>query len=155
MDFSFDIHADGPVFDGRAKEEAHLYGEHLVDRLSQTAVNRIKIYLPAQYMYLGHNGGDPIHNPVPPNAGFLQASIHTDRVSDDIAIVTDDPVTYGAWIEGIDAMNLVPWRGRVRRGLSPRFPGYHTFRIIAQQLDAQCEGIALSMLPPYIDLMNA
>lgn len=148
LDFS------GPVFDGLAHEEVTRYAEHLTGHLGEIAVDRIRAYLPTQYMYLGHNGGDPIHNPVPANAGFLAAMVHTDRMAPDLVVVNDDPVTYGAWIEGVDPKNMWFWKGRVRRGLSPRFPGYHAFRMVAQQLEADSLAIAERDLQPYIDLMN-
>ena len=152
--FDISVDASGPVFDGMAVEEVHRYRDDLIETLGNEAVGRIRAYLPTQYMYLGHNGGDPVHNPIPPNAGALQASVHSDRESPSTMVVTD-AVTYGAWIEGVDIMNLVYWKGRVRRGLSPRFPGYHTFRIITQELNVEAEAIAERVLVPYIDLMNA
>lgn len=152
LEINVDTH--GPLFDGVAREEVHRYVNHVTEVLGNEAVERIRAYLPTQYMYLGHNGGDPVHNPVPGNAGYLQASVHMNRMSDEMVIVNDDPVTYGAWIEGVDIMNSIFWRGRVRRGLSPRFPGYHAFRIIGQQLQADSLAIAERELHPYVILMN-
>jgi hypothetical protein len=153
MDLNIDV--SGPVFTGAAKAEAHRYVSAVRDHIADRAVRDIRAYLPTQYMYLGHNGGDSFHNPVPANAGFLAASVHSDVVSDEVALVNDDPVTYGAWIEGVDVLNAVMWPGRVRRGLSPRFPGYHAFRLTAQVLQGKAVALAQEVLPPYLQAMNA
>jgi hypothetical protein len=150
----FDVDDTGPVFDGSAEMAVTTYKEYLENSISDMAVNRIRAYLPTQYMYLGHNGGTPMFNPVPANAGYLASQIHTDRVSDEAVLVTSDPVTYGPWIEGISDLNLVVWPHR-RNPPPRRFPGYHAFRLIAQQLNAQAEEIANREIQPYIQEMNS
>jgi hypothetical protein len=152
MDVTVDL--SGPVSDGEALMDVGRYVSHLIDVISDKAVSDIRAYLPEQYMYLGHHGGTPLYNPVPANAGELVAAIHSERVTEDMAVVTDTPVTYGPWIEGVSALNAVVWPGRVRRGLSGRFPGYHAFRTIAQVLDGEVEGIAEQELIPYLVEMN-
>jgi hypothetical protein len=153
LDITVDGH--GPVFDGTAQKEVGLFLDHVENELGDLGVTQIRAYLPTQYMYLGHHGGDPIHNPVPPNAGYLASQVHTERATTDSVLITDDPVTYGPWIEGESSLNLVVWPGRLRRGLSGRFPGYHAFRLIAQALDAEAVPTAERELPPYIEAMNA
>jgi hypothetical protein len=106
-------------------------------------------------MYLGHNGGDSRHNPVPPNAGALAASVVAEMQTQEQYLIRGDRVTYGPWIEGVDALNNVVWPGRIRRGLSPRFPGYHTFRIIADELNIKAPGIAEIEITPYLGELNA
>jgi hypothetical protein len=153
MDLEINVDISGAIWRGTAKDDAHRYSLHVGDVLGETGRNHVRTYLPTQYMYLGHNGGDPVHNPVPGNAGWQISNIYTSRIADDMWIIKD-PVAYGAWIEGTDARNAIMWRGRVRRGLSPRFPGYHTFRIIGQQLQRESLAIAERELPPYLRLMN-
>ena len=155
MDISFQIDMSGPLFDGRASGIIHRYSEHLASVISDRAVTDIRAYLPTQYMYLGHSGGDPQHNPVPANAGALAASILAERQTPERVLVRGDLVTYGAWIEGIDALNQVIWPGRLRRGLSGRFPGYHTFRIITQELNNEALSIAELEIVPYLGELNA
>jgi hypothetical protein len=152
LDVTVDI--SGPIWDGTAQIEVEHYCRHLEEVIGADGVTRIRHYLPTQYMYLGHHGGTPKFNPIPPNAGALQAAIHTERQVKDALIVTDDPVTYGAWIEGVDALNLVVWH-HYRNPPPRRFPGYHTFRIITQILNSEAEVIALRELPPYLRAMNA
>lgn len=151
---SIDINVDavGPLFDGLAEAEMERYARHVEDTLGDMGVSMIRAYLPTQYMYLGHHGGTPEFNPVPPNAGELVAAIHTIDVGDSV-MITDDPVTYGPWIEGIDNLNLVVWPHR-RNPPARRFPGYHTFRKIGESLNAMATPIAIRELPPYIAAMN-
>jgi hypothetical protein len=108
-------------------------------------------------MYLGHNGGDPIHNPVPDNAGYLVSTIHSRRETPNSSLVLDGgypEVIYGPWIEGIGPGNFYIWPGRIRRGLSPRFPGYHAFQKIAHQVQSEASDLAYQELPPYLGELN-
>ena len=148
------VDAVGSVFNGRWPIIMDDYVQHIQDSLAEEAITRIRTYLPNQYMYLGHNGGSPLYNPIPANAGELVAAIHSERQTEERVIVTDTPVTYGPWIEGVSALNEVVWPGRLRRGLPGRFPGYHTFRIVAQQLDAEAGLVAERDLYPYLIELN-
>lgn len=151
IDFDFSEH--GPLFNGRFEVILDSYMNHTTGVLSEKAVSMLRAYLPTQYMYLGHNGGTPQFNPIPANAGELAASIHYDRVSDEETLVTDDPVTYGPWIEGVSSLNLIVWPHR-RNPPPRRFPGYHAFRKIAQQLDVVAGEIATAELYPYLEEMQ-
>jgi hypothetical protein len=155
MELSYDVSFSGRLFDGRAGAILHNYAEHLAGIISDKAVTDIRAYLPTQYMYLGHHGGDTRHNPVPPNAGALAASVIAERQTEEQYLVRGDRVTYGPWIEGVSSLNSVVWPGRIRRGLSPRFPGYHTFRIIADELNIEVPGIAEVEITPYLEEINA
>jgi hypothetical protein len=109
-------------------------------------------------MYLGHNGGDPVNNPIPPNAGYLVSQIHWDRQTMDSIIVNDGgypAMIYGPWIEGIGPGNLYfGVAGRTARGLSPRFPGYHAFQKTSNELNLVAADLAEAMLPPYLEMLN-
>jgi len=161
MDFDFfidlDIQTRGPVFDGRWEAIMARYKQAVLNKLSDESVHRIKLYLPTQYMYLGHNGGDPIHNPVPPDAGYLVSTIHWRRETTDSTLVLDGgypQVIYGPWIEGIGPGNFYVWPGRIRRGLSPRFPGYHAFQKVAHEVQALAVPLAEEILPPHLAALN-
>lgn len=152
---SITIHCSihGSLVDGMAEREMNRFKSHVVETVGEVGVTAIRNYLPTQYMYLGHHGGTPEFNPTPANAGALQASIHAEHQSPNATMITD-AVTYGAWIEGIDPLNLVVWPHR-RNPPPRRFPGYHTFRKIAQNLQAgEAAVIAQRELPPYLTAMN-
>jgi hypothetical protein len=153
MGIEFNVHESGPFFDGRAEAAIHMYKNHLEDYLGRTAVSRIRAYLPTQYMYLGHNGGTPMFNPVPSDAGRLASSVYEERATEDLVRVTEDPVVYGPWIEGVAEGNAIIWPHR-RNPPPRRFPGYFTFRKISQELDTEVEDIATRELQFYIEEMN-
>jgi hypothetical protein len=148
------VNLRGPISDGLSADILHRYKIHIEKVLADMGVNLIRAYLPTQYMYLGNNGGWAYHNPVPPDAGALVASIHTQDAVTDGQLVTTDSAIVGPWIEGVAIGNTFFWPGRVRRGLSPRFPGYHTFRKMTQVLDSAAHDIAYTELQPYIEELN-
>jgi len=146
----------GSIPAGVAPAIIHRYKVHLEGVLGDMGVNLVRAYLPTQYMYLGHNGGvaGSYKNPVPPNAGALVASIHTRRDTTDAQLVIGDDLIYGPWIEGVAIGNTFFYPGRVRKGLTGRFPGYHTFRKMTQVLDNATPDIAYTEIQPYIREIN-
>lgn len=130
------------------------YRIHLEQTLAERGQRMIRAYLPTQYMYLGNNGGDPRNNPIPPDAGRLQESVVTDFVSEGYYLVKTDEVIVGPWIEGVAVGNTFIWPGRIRRGLSPRFPGYHAFRHATQVLNDVAFEVAERELPYYIEQLE-
>jgi hypothetical protein len=154
MDINVDVNLSGPIVDGLAQREVERFARHVEDTLADIGVPMIRNYLETQYMYLGHHGGTPQFNPVPANAGALQAAVHAERATEESTIITDDPVTYGAWIEGVDSMNLIIWPHR-RNPPPRRFPGYHGFRRVSKSLNAMAVPIAYRELPFYIRMMNS
>lgn len=154
MKFEINVDAHGAVLEGRGPDIMHRYAQTWENYMGDRAVSDIRAYLPMQYMYLGHHGGTPETNPVPPNAGALAASVIAERQTENSVLVSGDRVTYGAWIEGVSALNAVVWPHR-RNPPPRRFPGYHTFRIIAQVLDAEAEYVAQNLLPLYLQELNS
>lgn len=150
MGIEFHVDIQGPIARGEALGIMHRYKIHLEQTLAERGQRMIRAYLPTQYMYLGNNGGNPRDNPIPPDAGRLQASVVTDFVADDYYLVKTDEVIVGPWIEGIAVGNTFVWPGRIRRGLSPRFPGYHAFRLATQVLNDVAFEVAERELPHYI-----
>jgi hypothetical protein len=137
-----EVTASGPLFNGRAASAASAYCHTTEMALAEEAAVRIRAYLPTQYKYLGHSGGNQQDNPVPPDAGHYEASIHAEAVPEG-ARVTDDEVIYGPWLEGTSSRNE-----------ATRFPGYGAFRQISQQVDAEAKPQAEAILPPYLAAMN-
>jgi hypothetical protein len=146
------VDLSGPIVTGLAESEVGRFKEHVERTLGDMGVSMIRAYLETQYMYLGHHGGTPRFNPVPANAGFLQAAIHDVQVPDAV-VISDDPVTYGDWIEGVSEMNLIVWPHK-RNPPPRRFTGYHAFRKISASLEAISRPIAYRELPPFLRIMN-
>ena len=146
------------MFDGSWADILFAYKQAVLNHLSDTAVRRIKEYLPTQYMYLGHNGGNPKDNPIPPDAGYLVSTIHQRRETTDSHLVLDGgypQVIYGPWIEGIAPGNTYfGAKGRMKRGLGPRFPGYHAFQKTTHEIQAVAADLAYEDLPPFLAALN-
>jgi hypothetical protein len=154
MTIYIDVTLRGSIPAGIVPGIIHRYKVHLEGVLGDMSVNLIRACLPTQYMYLGNNGGDPRHNPIPPNAGALVASIHTRRDTQDSELVVGDDLIYGPWIEGVAVGNTFFYPGRVKRGMGGRFPGYHTFRKMTQIVDSATPDIAYTEIQPYIREIN-
>lgn len=119
----------GPLFDGRAEAAAARYADEAEDALAREAENRIRARL-----------GDVLKHPT----GHYEGAIHTDRAVADL-VVTDTPVVYGPWLEGVGSRNQ-----------TTRFKGYHTFRLVTQRLDAEAGALAEAELLKggYLEAMN-
>lgn len=142
MRISFTVDASGPVFDGEIPIIMEAYKYRITSVLGQEGVNRIKAYLPTVYK--------DIHDPASLHGtkhfvpGLYQSDIHTDRMTSSINLVHDTYVAYGPWLEGVGSRNE-----------TTRFKGYHTFRIIAAELNTEAADIANVEIQPYIAEMNA
>jgi hypothetical protein len=154
MTIHFDVNLHGSIHTGVVGDIIHRYKVDLEGTLGDMGVDMIRSYLPTQYMYLGNNGGWPYHNPIPPDAGALEASIYTRRDSVDSQLVTTDSAIVGPWIEGVAIGNSFIWPGRIRHGLGGRFPGYFAFRKMTQVLDLATSNVAYTEIQPYIREIN-
>jgi hypothetical protein len=146
-----DLSTSGPVFDGAVREYVSDYLRQVEDVIGDEAVTRIRAYLPTQYLYII----EPSYNEqAPPDAGRYQASITSSRIDFDSVMVTDGGVVYGPWLEGIATGNLIIYPHRFNPP-PRRFPGYHAFRIIGEQLDMEATAIAERELPEFLVMMNS
>lgn len=100
----------GPIFDGRAVAAAARFTVAAEDAIAKEAENRIHARL-----------GEVLKHPT----GYYEGHIHTERAVTDL-VVTDTPVVWGPWLEGVGSRNYP----------KTRFKGYHTFRLVSQKLDA-------------------
>lgn len=74
--------------------------------------------------------------------GRYENSIQTERQQNDM-LITDGKIVYGPWLEGEGSRNQ-----------TTRFKGYHTFRIVTQQLDGQAITLAQSEVSKFVSRMN-
>jgi len=125
-----DYTATGPVFDGRATEALREFHHQCEQKVANVGVNRIQFHLDMVLRY---------------QTGRYRSGVHTDRSTGDMTI-NDARVVYGPWLEGVGSRN------------SPvtRFPGYHTFRIVSQELDRDAGRIADEYLRSggFLERMN-
>ncbi len=71
-------------------------------------------------------------------SGYYESKIDTRPIGEGRYEVHDTGVIYGPWLEGVGSRN------------SPdTFPGYHTFRLAHEQLDAEAGEIAEKVLFEY------
>jgi hypothetical protein len=154
MPYQVTVTEHGSLFDGRFQATIAVYARHVESEIGEEAVNRIRHDLPEHYKYLGHSGGDARFNPVPPDAGFLESQIETHRERRNLVLVTSGNVIYGPWIEGIALGNYRVWPHK-RNPPPRRFPGYHVFRLVSQELEMECADLAQRELPPYMGAINA
>lgn len=110
------IESSGPLFDGRAVGIVERYTVAARDRLAQEGENRVHARL---------------HEVLRHPTGYYESHIHTDRQINDL-VITDTPVVYGPWLEGVGSRNSP----------ATRFPGYFTFRLVSQVLNAEAGEIA-------------
>jgi len=75
--------------------------------------------------------------------GHYESRIHTERQINDL-VVTDTPVVYGPWLEGVGSRNFPV----------TRFRGYHTFRFVFRMFEHEVEPLAEAELQPYLSEMN-
>jgi hypothetical protein len=141
--FNIDIDAHGPVFDGVAEGVVHRFCRDLENKIGDIGVAMIRAYLPTQYQYLRNPASLGWHKDKHFIPGYYEDVIHKLDVVDAV-LIHDTPCVYGPWLEGVGSRNA-----------TTRFKGYHTFRIIAQGLNAVATDIAVSELPRYIEEMNS
>jgi hypothetical protein len=116
MDLRIDVDLDGPIFRGEAPAVMARTEERVLDELADTGKN----------MVVGHLI-QVIRQPTP--YYWTQIAI-SDRATHD-RLIHDSKVVYGPWLEGVSERNQ-----------TSRFKGYHTFRLMAQDLQNRAPAIA-------------
>lgn len=114
------VQRSGPLFDGRAEWAAHMWTEDIRATVEREAMTRIHRRLKTV-----------LQNPT----GYYESKIHTERSVND-TIITDTPVVYGPWLEGVGSRNYPV----------TRFVGYRTFRFVTQALNRQVGMVSEAIL---------
>src|SRR6266498_715418 len=117
------VHASGPLFDGRLRHAVAVGVEAAKREVSQQGVNDVRNEL-----------GQVLRHPT----GFYTGHITTERRRDDL-IVTDGGVIYGAWLAGVS-----------QRNQATRFKGYTHWRRAAQRLQQQAYAIADRVIGQHV-----
>jgi hypothetical protein len=136
MDITIDITTSGAVFDGRAEAAAHDYVNHVLHTVADETESRVKHHLDGVLRV---------------NHGVYVSWTHQEQSGDEIA-VTDRYIVYGPWLEGVGSRVGPPGSGKWPY---TRFEGYHTYRIVGQEMEIAAPDIALRELPPYLAIMNS
>lgn len=104
---SIDITMTGPLFDGRA--------ERAMERACDDARDDIAAYAEERVL-MGTSASFKTRTP------YYETRITTERVTDEVSLVHDQGVIYGAWLEGVGSRNYP----------NSRFKGYGHWRAAKQ-----------------------
>jgi hypothetical protein len=121
------VRLNGPLFDGKATSAVGDFLKDAEQEVGDYAVNAVQARL-----------SRVLKHPT----GHYRSRIQTDRSSNGVG-VTDGNVVYGPWLEGVGSRN--------RRS---RFKGYHTFRLVAQEIEHKAAEVAEKQLPKYLGRMQ-
>jgi hypothetical protein len=121
-----ETHTHGPLFNGRAAAATVAMSHSIEGAVAQDGVNKIHQRL-----------GEVLQNP----SGFYESRVVTERRGDN-NVITDN-VVYSGWLEGTSSRNQ-----------STRFKGYHTFRMVQQELEHTAGETASKAAHPYMLAMN-
>lgn len=140
-----DVNLSGPVFDGRAEALAHLAVIDIRHELAERGARLAAGTLSANIRH-PRTGRAEASVVIAEHSTTYQSGKYTMPVFVDLGetVVTTDLASYGPWLEGTGSRNF-----------TTRFKGYHSFRLAAQELRAQAQGIAERVIAEYIPEMNA
>jgi ribosomal protein S6E (S10) len=118
----------GTIFSAsKTKAQASRMVISINDALAQEGVNRVKARLRTV-----------LQNPT----GYYESRIAVER-RQVYRGVWDQNVIYGGWLEGVTARNR-----------TTRFKGYHTFRLVRQQLNADSTQLAQPLVKQFVNDMS-
>lgn len=117
----------GGLFQGKPEAVMSAYALAAKEAVAQEAVDLVHIHLDRV-----------LQNPT----GYYRSKVAHNLVSR-TEMVHDSGVIYGGWLEGVSSRNI-----------TTRFKGYHTFRLVAQDIRKIAPEIARRVLPPYIGRLN-
>lgn len=147
-----DVNLDGPIFNGLAELAASDAADAIRKALAEKGEQRVKDAFNARIrvnrgIFIGTIttiGSSRVMVWVGPNNSktYTMPVVVADPATD--LVVTSELATYSPWLQGSGSRNFPV----------TRFPGYHGFRIAAQELDLEAEVIAERVIKPYIVAMN-
>ena len=115
----------GPLFDGRAEAALAEYGRVMPEKIADRGRDMVREHLAGVLRQ---------------NRGVYVSRV---RVRDAVNPVIENTMVYSPWLEGVS-----------QRNHSTRFRGYHTFRLIGQELDGKAGEMAEEILRPYLEEMQ-
>jgi hypothetical protein len=122
------VKTSGPLFDGNVDRIMESICAKVTEEVAQQGYDRVQ---------------QRLHQVLRHPTGYLQSRIKTDRISPTRASINNGRLVYGPWIEGTGSRNR-----------TTRFKGYHTFRIVTQDLDAVAGEIAAKIIAREIGRLN-
>jgi hypothetical protein len=123
------IHVEGPLFDGRA--------QHAMDEACGDALDDVSAFAEERVL-LGTSRSFKTRTP------YYETRIETTRLSSEEALVHDNDVIYGAWLEGVGSRNFP----------ETRFEGYHHWRLAKQAVAERGPQIAEIAVQRHLPAMG-
>lgn len=149
-----DVIISGPLFDGTADTVMRLGTQAVREKLTDTAERRVHAVFAGMIrddkgVFLSQVTSTDVSTVYSSGSTWTRDGQRVSRVytmpitvADPAVetIVTTENATYGPWLEGTGSRNE-----------TTRFKGYHGYRLTAQELDGEAQGIADEVLQPYIE----
>lgn len=124
-----DVDTRGPVFDGRLAAAIRRGASEAVWEIAKTGRGQLGV----QFIKV-------FKNPT----GYYESQTEAERVSDELAVIHDNDVIYGPWLEGTGSRNYPV----------TRFRGYWSYQIVTQQLNKVAGPIAERVITRHIAAVN-
>lgn len=121
--------ASGPLFDGQALTQLHVFLDEAVDLVAAAAEETVDRNLAAT-----------IRHPSSPPHYQSQINIRHDGLD---RVVNDRDVIYGPWLEGVGSRNA-----------TTRFKGYRNWRRARQEIDQRVPALVQPALMHFIEAVN-
>lgn len=122
------VHAEGPLFDGRADHELAEAAKAIEDDVAHAAYAEWR-----RFMNISFRDPTPYYE--------TQVTVQRER---DHAVVHDRGIIYGFWLEGIGSRNFPV----------TSFRGYHSARKATHEVEARAVAIGERTLRPYLARMQ-
>lgn len=116
----------GPLFDGQAEAALRDYMDKMPADIASQGQKMVRDHL-----------SSVLRRDLGVYTGRVSVRSETGRQ------VIENTMVYSPWLEGVSERNR-----------STRFKGYHTFRIVGQELDDKAGEMAEEILQPYLREMN-
>lgn len=153
MSLDFTVHISGPVFDGTAARAMREGQQAVRHKLADTGEDKVRGIFESRIkvnhgVFLGTVTQTDESRVYAWEGNWTRDGQQVSRVYT-MPIVVEDPAVetivttelamYGPWLEGTGSRNM-----------TTRFKGYFGYRLAAQELDVEAEGIADAELQPFI-----
>jgi hypothetical protein len=123
--YQVDVDVSGPLFDGRTEAALRAGMADAVWEVAKVGRGMLGV----EYI-------KTFKNPT----GYYESKTEADRVSDELAVIHDNDVIYGAWLEDVGSRNYPV----------TRFKGYRNWRTVAQLLQKAAKPIAEQVISRHL-----
>lgn len=123
--YQVDVEVSGPLFDGRTQAALQAGMADAVWEVAKVGRGMLGVEYIKTFKH---------------PTGYYESKTEADRVSDELAVIHDNDVIYGPWLEGTGSRNYPV----------TRFKGYHNWRTVAQLLEKAAKPIAEKVISRHL-----